>query len=177
MPAPADHFDELSTSWTLLRQAHQEGVAERSEAGDALVRRYRGVVRRYLAGALRHERDAADAVDECEQRCWARLVEGRFRGVSPEQGRFRDYLRVVLCNLVTDYRRERRRAPAGLDAAEQLVAEPVSDEDYRGMYGGELLRRAIDRLRVQDEQTGQGFHAVLLARRDHADESMESTLR
>jgi RNA polymerase sigma factor (sigma-70 family) len=176
MSASGDHFDDLSTSWTLLRQAHQEGM-DRLQARDALVRRYRTVVRRYLAGALRGEPDVSDAVDECEQRCWVRLVEGRFQGVSPQRGRFRDYLRVVLSNLVNDYRRERRQAPGELAGAEQVAAEPVSDEEYQRLYAGELLQRAMERLRRQDEQAGQGFHAVLQARRDHASESMEELAR
>jgi DNA-directed RNA polymerase specialized sigma24 family protein len=171
---PSDQqLNDLSTSWTLLKQAHQEGGAERVQARDALVRRYRSVVRRYLAGALRFEVDVQEAVDECEQRCWARLVEGRFRSASPERGRFRDYLRTVLANLVNDHRRERRRAPAELAGAERVPAESVSDEEYRRMYGAELLERAMERLRRQDEQSGQGFHAILVMRRDHADDSME----
>src|SRR5579884_2381001 len=131
MQTPGGHFDDLSTSWTLLQQAHQDGGPERYQARDALVRRYRTVVRRYLAGALRYEPNAPDAIDECEQRCWARLVEGRFRGASPERGRFRDYLRVVLSNLVHDHKRERRQAPAELAGSELLTAEPVDDAEYR----------------------------------------------
>jgi DNA-directed RNA polymerase specialized sigma24 family protein len=177
MSASGDHFDGLSTSWTLLQHAHEQGGPQSLQARDALVRRYRSVVRRYLAGALRGERDVSDAVDECEQRCWVRLVEGRFQSVTPDKGRFRYYLRVVLCNLVNDYRGERRQAPVELGGGELMAAEPPNDQEYQRMYAGELLQRAMERLRLQDEQTGQGFHAALLARRDHAGESMEELAR
>jgi RNA polymerase sigma factor (sigma-70 family) len=158
-----------------LRQAHEVG-ADRSQARDALVCRYRPLVRRYLGGALRYRPEAPDAVDECEQRCWVRLVEGRFQGACPDKGRFRDYLRAVLSNLVNDYRRERRQALPGLDE-EPAQEEPVGADEYRRMYGLELLERAMDRLRRQDEQAGQSFHAALLVRRDQPGESMDELAR
>jgi RNA polymerase sigma-70 factor (ECF subfamily) len=177
MTPAGTHLDDLSTSWTLLQQAHQGGGAERTRATGELVRRYRSVVRRYLAGALRHDPDAAEALDECEQQCWARLVEGRFAGVNPQRGRFRDYLRVVLSNLVHDQRRARRQAPAALQEVDPEAPEPVSDDEYRDMYRQELLERALQRLRGQDDQTGQSFFAVLLLRRDHPAESMDELAR
>jgi RNA polymerase sigma-70 factor (ECF subfamily) len=171
---PTDrHLDELSTSWTLLQQA-QKGGEDRSRACAALVQRYQQVVRRYLAGALRHDPDAPQALDECEQECWVRLVEGRFAGANPQRGRFRNYLRAVLINLIHDHRRSRcRRDFADLGELDPETP-PVSDEEYRDVYRFELLRRTLERLRDQDERTGQRFHEVLQARRAHPDESMEA---
>jgi RNA polymerase sigma-70 factor (ECF subfamily) len=177
MQPAANHLSDLSTSWTLLIQAHQGAEAERKRARDTLIQRYRVVVRRYLGGALRHEPNAPTAVDDCEQECWKRLVEGRFQGANPQRGRFRDYLRAVLSNLVNDQRRQRRQAPGELGEVASPLAEPFSDDEYRKVYGAELLRRALERLRLQDEQTGQGFHAVLLTRRDHTEDSMEELAR
>jgi RNA polymerase sigma factor (sigma-70 family) len=171
------HFDDLSTSWTLLQKAHDSDTGERVAAQAILVQRYRGVVRRYLAGALRRSAalagrpgDLEDVLDECEQLCWIRLVEGRFAGVNPQQGRFRDYLRVVLGNLVHDWQRQK---PAGELPEDVQAPEPVSDQEYREMCRHDLLERALERLRLQDEQSGQCFYQVLKARRDRPDDSME----
>jgi hypothetical protein len=177
------HFDDFSTSWTLLKQAHEGPDEDRARAQTLLVQRYRGIVHRYLAGALRRcvakglgqEPNIAEAVDECEQQCWLRLVQGRFSAVSPDKGGFRNYLKVVLGNLVKDRLSAQKRAPEGL--GERDPEEQVSDDEYRMMYRHELLERAMQRMHSQDEKSGQHFHAVLQAFRDHPDDSSDDLAR
>src|SRR5262245_15506525 len=181
-PSPQDsddqyqHFDDQSTSWTLIDGAHDPDAEVRYRAQALLIHRYDRVVRRYLAGALNRKLDNRDeiqeAIAECVQRCWKRLVEGRFQAVSPAKGRFRNYLQTVLSNLVISYLRERAGGPAPLGDLEPPAPDPVSDTEYRDLFRTALLGRAMEQLQRQDQQKDQGFFTLLRARRDHPEASM-----
>lgn len=181
-PSPQDsddqyqHFDDQSTSWTLIDGAHDPDAEVRYRAQALLIHRYDRVVRRYLAGALNRKLDNRDeiqeAIAECVQRCWKRLVEGRFQAVSPAKGRFRNYLQTVLSNLVISYLRERAGGPAPLGDLEPPAPDPVSDTEYRDLFRTALLERAMEQLQRQDQQKDQGFFTLLRARRDHPEASM-----
>jgi RNA polymerase sigma-70 factor (ECF subfamily) len=164
-------LDGQSTSWTLINEAIGPDTEVRYRAQAKLIRRYDRVVRRYLAGAFRCDIDDPK-VEECAQECWKRLVEGRFQAVSPEKGRFRDYLRTVLSNLVNSRRRKDERAPAPLGDLDPPAPDPVSDAEYRDLFRTALLERAMEQLLRQDQQKDQGFFTVLQARRDHPEASM-----
>jgi DNA-directed RNA polymerase specialized sigma24 family protein len=126
---------------------------------------------------------AAELVDECEQECWTRLLEGRFqpfvdRGPEGSQGRpaFRPYLQRILTNLVQDHWRRSRRAPAELGDFDPEAPEPASEES-RSLYVQHLLDSLLTRIAAHDARTGRAYSRVLMAKRDHPESSLEELAR
>src|SRR5438874_505179 len=106
-PSLNQHLSQISTQWTILFQAH-EGTMDTVQAAQArFVERYIGAVGRYLLGAVRDP----DAAEDLLQTFWERFLGGTFRRANPERGRFRDYLKTALINLVRDYKRRQQARP------------------------------------------------------------------
>ena len=164
---PDRHLSQLSTAWTALFRAHA-GPADQGRAARAeLLERYGTPVYRYLRAAV----GEPDAADELYQEFALRLVRGDFQNASPGRGRFRDFLRRSLSNLITDHRRKQARRPAGLGDADPPAADPEpaasdSDEAFTAGWRAEVLARAWDALDRHERQTGQPVHTVLKARAD-----------
>jgi RNA polymerase sigma factor (sigma-70 family) len=173
---PEDRFDDPSTSWALIDQAHNPDtpLEQRQAAQQQLIVRYQRLVRRYLSGALGREHGGADAVDDCVQEFSKRVLEGKYRHAAPQRGRFRPYLLRSLQNLVTDYHRARARRPEMLGGHEPAVeAPPVSDQDFDRMWSEELVCRALQALADHEQRTGQVLYTVLKGKMDEPGLSAE----
>jgi RNA polymerase sigma-70 factor (ECF subfamily) len=85
---PTDRLSQISTTWTMLLEAH-DPAGEIRVARKQLFDRYEAAIRAYLTGALR-DRDAAE---ECFQTFALRFVRGDFKGANPQRGSFRKYLK------------------------------------------------------------------------------------
>src|SRR4051794_15166467 len=99
-------LSDISTVWTVLRQAHAGGDVE--AAVGLLVERYRGAVYRYLCRLL----GDTSAADDLTQEFSLALLRGELRRADPSAGRFRNYVKSVLFHLVSKYRRRAGRLPA-----------------------------------------------------------------
>ncbi len=88
---------------------HEQAGAAGSELS-RLLARYSGATYRYLLGAVRDP----DVADELAQEFALRFVRGDFHRANPERGRFRDYLKTALINLVNDHHRQQQDRPCGL---------------------------------------------------------------
>jgi RNA polymerase sigma-70 factor (ECF subfamily) len=172
-PAKDDsRLSQLATPWSLLARAHQAAapsVAVRSALAE-LLERYERVVRRYLRGAVRQLPNREEAAEECFQNFAVRFLSGAFKGVVQERGRFRDYLKSCLLNLVRDYERRRRRTPQPLDEFEPAVSDTPTvdaDEEFLRIWRDELLSRTLNSLAEYEQQTGQPLHTVLRFRMAH----------
>lgn len=167
-------LSQLATPWSLLTRAHQEAapsVAVRSALAE-LLERYERVVRRYLRGAVRQLPNREEAAEECFQNFALRFLSGAFKGVVKERGRFRDYLKTCLLNLVRDYERRQRGQPRPLGEFEPPVHDTVtfdSDEEFLRIWRDDLLARSLDALEEYEQQTGQPLHTVLRFRMAHPD--------
>jgi RNA polymerase sigma-70 factor (ECF subfamily) len=155
---PRPLLSDLSTPWTLVRQAHA-GSAAAATAQRLLMQRYGGAVYRYLLGALRDEEAALELFQEFA----LRFLRGDFRRADPESGRFRDYLRTALIHLVTDHYRERQAQPQSLPAdIAQRAAPPDEGADSEAAFlwswREELINRAWEAL----AEAKPTCHAVLL---------------
>ncbi len=164
----AQRLSLISTHWSLLNQAHQQGDDAARAALHRLLERYGGAVRRYLLGALRD----VDAADELFQDFACRLLNGSLRGANPERGRFRDYLKGVLSHLAADHhRRAKRRLPPLPNEFAEPAADgtltPEADVAFRESWRDELLARAWQALEEVERTTAKPFHAVLRLRADH----------
>src|SRR5262249_13327225 len=85
---PVAHISQIATVWPLIEQAHGDDPEETGAAQDALLRRYRPAVYRYLLACL----GRCDAAEDLWQEFALRFVRGDFRNANPEKGRFRDLL-------------------------------------------------------------------------------------
>jgi RNA polymerase sigma factor (sigma-70 family) len=140
-------LSQLSTSWTVLRQA-QDGPADAiTAAQQLLLQRYGGAVRRYLLAILRDHH----AADDLTQEFGLRLVRGGFRNVDPQRGHFRNYVKTVLRHLVSDYQRkvQARARPLAADSpalANLACAADETDPRFLESWRDELLARTWEAL-------------------------------
>jgi RNA polymerase sigma-70 factor (ECF subfamily) len=160
-------LSRISTMWTVVFQAHQEGAPEAvTSAQRVLMQRYCGAVYRYLLGAV-HDPDVAD---ELSQEFALAFIRGDFRRVHPERGRFRDYVKTVLFHLVGSHQKKRQKQPRALGSDVQEPAAPqeapvhASDEEFLKRWREELLARTWEALEKVQETTGQMYHTVLRLR-------------
>lgn len=162
-----ERLSRISTQWSMLVQAHEGTSTVISQAQRALMQRYCGAVYRYLLGIVRD----ADSADELAQDFAVRFLEGDFHRANPEKGRFRDFLKMSLRNLVIDHYRKRERRPlplpeGGFEPAD--VSEPPDlDRQFVDSWRADLLERAWQAVARMEQETGQPYHAVLRFRADH----------
>jgi RNA polymerase sigma factor (sigma-70 family) len=162
---PPQRLSDIPTVWTLLNQAHGESPAASAEAQRQILQRYRGAVYRYLLAAA----GDAHVAEDLTQEFGLSLVRGDFHRVTPERGRFRDYVKTVLFHLMARHRDKQRRVPAALGSGGpnlQAVPAPEVDaeQEFREKWRQELLARAWERLRERNAT----YYAALRLRAEHA---------
>jgi DNA-directed RNA polymerase specialized sigma24 family protein len=166
--AAARHISQIETLWPVVMQAHSGAPAEVRLAQEVILRRYREPIRRYLGACLRD----SDAVEEVFQDFVVRFLRGDFRNANPEKGRFRDLLKSALYHLVVDHHKKKQRGLAQLspDSPEPAAAwqpDLDSDRQFLDAWRAELLNKAWDLLRADEERTGRAYHTVLHFRAAH----------
>ena len=159
-----DHrLSRISTQWTLMFQAHDQQAGSAGALGEVL-RRYTGAVYRYLLGAVRD----ADIAEELAQEFALRFLRGDFHRARPERGRFRNYLKTALVNLVNDHHRKRQAAPGRLPADTPdrgIQADSDSENDFVASWRAEVLQRTWQAL----ADTNASYHTALLLRIQNPD--------
>src|SRR5262249_53729358 len=154
-------LSQITTCWSMVLKAHQGEAAAVPTAQRLLMERYGGAVYRYLLAALRN----ADAADELAQEFALRFLRGDFKRADPERGRFRDFLKTAVLNLIIDYQRRQavRRAQAldsGHEPADSDNLASRLDHDFLNSWRSELLTRAWDRLARPQGQTRRPVYSV-----------------
>ena len=160
-------LSRLTTEWNLIFQTQTGTPEEAGRAAAQLICRYAGAVHRYFLKAL----GDPDAAAELDQEFAIRFLRGDFRHADPIRGRFRDYVKRAVQNLMKDYYR-RRRPVRSLDSS---VAEPAVmdeglaqfDRQFLVSWRNDLLDRAWGSLREREATTGQPYHTILRLRVDH----------
>ena len=76
-----DRLSQIDTLWSMVRLAHDDQPEGVRAAQEAILERYGGAARRYLAGALRD----SEAADEVFQDFALRFVRGDFRSADPDR--------------------------------------------------------------------------------------------
>ena len=104
MADAAQRFNEISTHWSLIFQAHASADPAAADAQADLLLRYGAAVYQFLLGKLCDP----EAAEELAQEFALRLVRGDFRRAHPDRGHFRGLLQTALTNLVIDYRRRQK---------------------------------------------------------------------
>ncbi|HEY2784766.1 MAG TPA: sigma-70 family RNA polymerase sigma factor [Fimbriiglobus sp.] len=150
-PDPDERLSRIETQWTALVRAH--GPADEATAArNKLVLRYSGSVYRYLLGAVRDPDVAADLCQEFA----VRFLRGDFHRAAPDRGRFRNYVKTALCNLINDHHRSRQAGPMPL-AAEAPAPDPMTEIEFVGEWRQSILDQTWKRL----GEVNPVFHAVL----------------
>jgi RNA polymerase sigma-70 factor (ECF subfamily) len=148
-------LSRIATLWTDVLAAHGPGPDSPVAVRNRLLLRYSAAVYRYLLGAVR---DADAAADLCQEFA-VRFLRGDFRRAAPDRGRFRDYVKVVLINLVNDYHRSRAAGPRPLTVDS---ASPADDADletaFETGWRAELLEQTWKAL----AEANPTFHSALL---------------
>jgi len=151
-------LSQISTVWSVLRQAHGGPADAVAAAQQFLLQRYGGAVHRYLLATLRDPH----AADDLTQEFGLRLVRGDFHRADPLRGHFRHYVKTVLFHLVSGYRKQQqtRMRPLASDSPE-LANLPARDLDadrrFQESWREELLARAWEAL----AEAQPVFYAVL----------------
>jgi RNA polymerase sigma-70 factor (ECF subfamily) len=160
-------LSQISTAWTLLGQAKDKENDPDARAWAVLIERYRGAAHRYLIASVRDQDVAAELFQEFA----VRFLRGDLRRADQTKGRFRDYLKVCLSNLVSEYRRKAPRyRVAALDPTmEPAAPEPEpsqSDEAFLAEFRKDLLDRAWQTLEGSERQTRAPYFTALRTRTD-----------
>ena len=159
-------LSRISTEWDLIQRAHHGTPTEVTAAQAALMERYSGAVHRYLLAVTRDP----NLADELVQEFALRFLRGDLHRADPNRGRFRDFVKRSLRNLMIDHHRARRHhAPLGAPG----VPEPAEDDgpsDFERQFTQswklELLDQAWAALLRTQERTGRPYYTVLRARVD-----------
>ncbi len=168
MDDTTNRISRIETAWTLLHQAHGAAQSEVAQAQEAILRRYTGAIYRYLLGILRDD----NAADEVFQNFALKFLRGDLRKADPDKGRFRDFVKRVLSNLIHDHRRQRGRQPVEIAAESALVApdaasELAMDNEFLGHWRDSILERAWNELKEHEQNGKQPLYAVLHYRANH----------
>ncbi len=162
-------LSELLTQTTLLFQAHHGTPEQADLAMQLLMLRYSGAVHRYLLRAVGDPEVAKDLNQEFS----VKFLEGRFRKFDPSRGRFRDYLKRAVHNLMVDYFRKKdptRRL--GTSEETTTLSDPGMvefDAQFLQSWRQDLMERAWSALRDHETRTMQPYWQILRLRMSRPD--------
>jgi RNA polymerase sigma-70 factor (ECF subfamily) len=155
----------------MLFEANYGTPEQASDALRLLMLRYSGAVHRYLLKTV----GDAEEVNDLDQEFALRFLKGKFLNYDPKVGRFRDYVKRAVRNLMIDYYR-RKDKTRRLDTSMELKVvgqNGLEDLEERIIeaWRDDLLDRAWDSLHDHEKRTGQPYHTVLKFRVTHPDET------
>ena len=171
---PRDNrLSNISTNWDELLAAHDEVSLDQkaAELRGALLRRYSSCAYQYILGATKSHHAAEDLSQEFA----LRFVRGDFRNANPKQGRFRDYLKMSLRNLVTDFFRSK---PSDVEIGKlgtQLPAVTLEslESTFAQQWRERMLSIVWNSLKEFEAGKQTQYYSVLFLRTEHADSSSE----
>lgn len=165
-PQNADeHLSRITTLWTHVVQAHGDDPEAIRAAQTQIMQRYSRAVYRYLLKVV----GDADGADEVFQEFALQFVRGGFRHASPERGRFRDYLKTSILNLVRRHRRRGANQAVGALGTTALVELPAEgdapdqqmDVQFVESIREELLGRTWNSLKQFEHNSGRLYFTLL----------------
>jgi len=145
----ADRIDAISTRWSLLRLAHGTHP-DTTKARQMLVLRYSSAVRRYVGAIVRQGDDA----DELAQEVVLRLMRGDFAGADPTRGRFRDFLKIAVRNMIHNHWAKSSRRKTDTLATDPLTGDTERDAAWLGVWQKSVLDHALEGCREDESSSG-----------------------
>jgi hypothetical protein len=115
-------------------------------------------------------------VRELDQEFALRFLQGNFLKYNPSLGRFRDYVKQAVRNLMIDHHRRKKGKTRRLDTDMEISVVGESgleefEEQIIAAWRDDLLDRAWDALEYFERRTGQPYHTVLKYRVTHPQET------
>lgn len=162
----ADRIDAISTRWSLLRLAHSTHP-DTTKARQMLVLRYSSAVRRYVGAIVRQGDDA----DELAQEVVLRLMRGDFAGADPTRGRFRDFLKMAVRNMIHNHWAKTSRRKTDTLSADPVSEDTERDAAWLGVWQKSVLDHALECCR--DTETNSGSYTLLKLRMEFPDATSE----
>ena len=162
-------LSQMTTHWTTLIDAHKGTPDQVAPAISRLMCRYSGAVHRYFLKAVKDPGEA----EELDQEFAIRFLRGDFRRCDPKRGRFRDYVKCAVQNMITDhFRRKNSSKTRNVPMVEPAVEDgnlKWFEEEFVASWRNDLLDRSWNALAELEKKTGQPYHTVLRFRVDHPD--------
>jgi len=155
-----EHLSRIETNWAVLFKAHHGEDSSLNNAQALLLQRYCGAVYRYLVAVIGNVNEA----DELAQEFALRMLQGKFKTADKSKGRFRDYVKTSLFNLVRRHHRNKNQSPGALhdDAPEPAVAEDnQADQSFTEKWRDEVLSNTWESLARYERESGKLFHTFL----------------
>jgi len=155
----------IDTAWSVVRDAHAGSKTTAKEAQEELLLRYGGAIRRYLVAALRNEEMAHEVFQEFA----LRFVRGDFHSADPALGKFRDFVKRILSNMIVDYQRglQREVAVRSLPDGAAMAENPRDDHLDRELVNSwreEVFARCWALLDEQERSGGNPVYTALCLR-------------
>jgi RNA polymerase sigma-70 factor (ECF subfamily) len=155
-------LSRIATQWSMVADAHRAS-GDAAAARQRLFEQYAAPVYRYLLGAVRNE----DVAEELCHEFAARFFAGDFGRADPQRGRFRDYVKRSLSNLVNDYFRTQSRWPRPLPEQAQFAAAEIEEADRA--FDASLREEILAQTWKSLEAKHPSYYAVLRLRVDRPD--------
>lgn len=151
-----EHLSQISTRWTVLFQAQDMANAD-IEAQQALLVRYCGAIYGYLLRVVGDK----NVADDLAQEFALRFVQGKFHNANPERGRFRDYIKTCLWNLVREHFRKSKKEEAQPFVEENQVDEGTGDMEFAEDWRDEILTKTWESLAEDERHRGHYYFTTL----------------
>ena len=160
-------LSNISTNWEELIAAHDDDQFDHAGARlrGEILRRYANCVFQYILGATKNHHAAEDLTQEFA----LRFVRGDFRNVNQHQGRFRDYLKASLRNLVTDFFRSRTKDECMeiLDSQARSITFESLESTFAEQWRQRLLGITWSGLQEFELAKQNQYYSILHLRTEH----------
>ena len=158
----ASRIAAITTRWSLLEDAHGGDANAQTVARQTMVVRYEKAIRAYCRALAGNDADA----DDLAQDVVMRLLSGDFSGADPSRGRFRDFLKTAIRNMIRNtWRRQKTRRTVDFDP--DLVGsgnDPLPDQ-WDTCWRDELIASTLAAVRQAERRNPDTLaHTVLQLR-------------
>ena len=164
-----NRLSQIETMWSVVRRAHDDEETAARSAQQQMIDRYGPAIRRYLIAALRDP----EAADEVYQEFCLKFITGKFQNANPEKGRFRNFVKTSIINLMYEHhrkgkrRREQQPIELDVDAATDEEYQNQHDAQFANVWREQVLERCWHELKEQDRHRGRDYYQILRFRVDH----------
>lgn len=151
------NLEDISTHWSLLKDAGGDETWQTETARHALVLRYMHAIRRYVSAIVRDD----DSADELTQEFAVRLLQGDFGNARLERGRFRDLLKTAIRNMARNrWKYEKLRACFATDP--NTLPEDDSDDEWVKAWRQTLIDLTWEALAAWERRQEDSIGCTLL---------------
>jgi RNA polymerase sigma-70 factor (ECF subfamily) len=166
-----NRLSKIVTDWDGVLAAHREGIEgdEVAAARNQILMRYASCIRKYILGATKNQ----DVAEDLSQEFALRFVRGDYKNADPSKGRFRDYLKTSVRNLVTDHFRAKSADELTMTAAERIEDDDCGrqldglEAEFQQNWRKQLLSHVWDSLKHFELERKNSYFTVLRHRSEN----------